>query len=177
MKYFNLIILFVFVCILSLNAQQGTETYTSIIVENGEFTGYTAEITLDWISTDTVEITKLITSTTQDDVQALYNLTNDPVNIVNGEASVYFDEQTWHIPFHDEQPEQIQIPRLYNIYCVCGYFGSYDGSCQVGESDTQYFCLPSIPCEGICFLKARRDQATGFTPGIFVNAKHVIINN
>ncbi|MFH1050396.1 MAG: hypothetical protein V1779_05620 [bacterium] len=174
-KNYIYILLFVFVSCLN-NLYSQPVQYASLEIVNGSPTGYTNVITLLWINSDTVQVTKSQRISTGGDTAITYNLASLDYTQYENEVIFTLEDDVWIIPFDQgSNPSLCQSGNLY-FGCECKAAPAPPtGSCGIWTYDdgTKSRCFQNT-CSGFCQPYYRDACTSGGTTAIILKAKEVI---
>ena len=187
----NISFIVIFICFVNLNSVLCDEFESLEVDENGNPTGITKVYELEWISTDTLQVTYGERSSSPADKVFLYNETPYSVSsctiICNSDtlikSSISCGSNTKYIPFDDSGYYQVDNCDT-GCKCIrntdCG--ATIDPGCALLNDHKGMRCIAAgtLPCPGICL---KYDEVSlggttvysGYSGGILINADNVVI--
>lgn len=174
MKRIFLIFSMIVISFINLYSQASQQTYSCLEFVDGEHTGYTIDLTFNWISVDTVIVTRSIRQSSGTDEYAYFNITGDPlINTTEG-GYIEFSNDPWYVPFDGDQSEIIVSEDKVSFACECGHSGE-PGDCSIPPGGDNITCINGGDCLNWCFLRCYKRNG-GLSPGVFLYANHIIVN-
>ena len=123
-----------------------TKDYTCLQVEDCVCTGYTTVLTVEWITEDTIKITRNERESEAGDSVYLYNLTPNPMIIDGNEGTIECGQNTWFVPF---DPGYVFYDCSGEFLFVCDCEEGDEFDCIVLETEELIKCK-DITCPGCC---------------------------
>jgi len=177
MQRILIFILIVMCTIISIPLISQAIEYTSLEVVNGQCTGYTNTITLNWIDSNTVEVSRSRRLSVGTDVVASYNVADLNYTGNNTVIIFYCDDDTWFIPFDDNiDPSKLAASFEVSIECFCQlYEQEVVPKCGKVVQNNEVIC-ENYSCLGCC--RQRIILGTTIFDGngscVLVNAKNLV---
>lgn len=140
-------------------------------------TGFTIDLTVEYLEGNVAKVTRNIRPSTPDDIACCYNMTNFVFHNLEDGIFISGDADTKYIPFEGNLMVAAEGGSGYKVWCVCE---GESGTCGIGNvgDDVNAFECKSNGCTGCCSMRLQNPYPSTSPNisglGIFIQASRVI---
>lgn len=156
--------------IANLSSQSTPQQLRCLQVQNCQPTGFTWEMSIEWVSSDEVNITRRLVPSVPDDIKKCVNLTDNPLIMEDGQAVINYNDNDWTIPFETGSPALMaNAGGAASLRCDCD---GDKGKCSVMIRPEYADCYDDS-CTGCCnliYTKSTPPSASFSCGVVFIHA-------
>ena len=137
-----------------------SQVYSCLQTSNGQLTGQSYEMTLDFLPNGVVHVSRTLRPSREEDKMNLINLSSNPIMQAAEGVEILSSPNLWVIPFRDEPAYQINVNNSIEINCSC----EGEGDCSALFRPDKVTCEPDLTCDGCCKMTVTYSAANGGGP-------------